>query len=205
MVNTCPRGQHSDYTGQCLWWLTTEIQGGDVKLGRPQQHKLQYNSCGLSTDRSGRAVLTDSCNNRVYVYSHLGQHVPCLQLLSCDLNPWHAVTDQSDGYVVTHGFSCQLSWVNSAGQVTGHYTDTPDVRPDHVLDDGTDLLVSDPYNHCVHMVTREGRHGGYLITDIEPTCVCLDPAGRCLWVACNEKDGNIHVMEMSYTPRLFDL
>ena len=191
----------SDCAGQCLWWLTTEKQAGDVKLGQPQQHRLQYDPCGVSTDRSGRAVVADCDNRRVYVYSHPGRHVTCLQL-SGDVYPWQALTDQSDGYVVRHGWPVnQLSWVNSAGQVTRHYTDQPDVRSYHIIDDGTRLLVSDLHHHCVHIVTREGRHDGHLITDIHPTCVCLDPAGRRLWVAYRGKDVKRHVMEMSYTPQ----
>ena len=42
----------NDCDGNCLWWLTTEKQALDVKLGHPQQHMLQYNPCGVSTDRS---------------------------------------------------------------------------------------------------------------------------------------------------------
>ena len=198
------RGTHSlvisDHDGQCLWWLTTEKQAGDVKLGHPQQHRLQYKPCGISTDRSGRAVVADCGNRRVYVYSHPGRHITCLQLPG-DVSSSQALTDQSDGYVVRHGWSGQLSWVNSAGQVTRHYTDQPDVRSYHIIDDGTYLLVSDLRHHCVHIVTRDGRHDGHLITDIDPTCVCLDPAGRRLWVAYRGEDDKRHVMEMSYTPQ----
>ena len=191
----------SDCAGQCLWWLTTEKQAGDVKLGHPQQHKLQYRPWGVSTARSGRAVVADCGNRRVCVYSHPGRVVTCLQL-SGDVKPHQALTDQSDGYVVRHGWPVdQLLWVNSAGQVTRSYTDQPAVCAHHIVDDGTCLLVSDPLNHCVHIVTREGRHDGHLITDIDPTSVCLDPAGRRLWVAYNGKDNKRHVMEMSYTPQ----
>ena len=49
------------------------------------------------------------------------------------------------------------------------------------------------------MVTREGRHDGHLITDIDATCVCLDPAGRRLWVAYKGNNWMTHVMDMSYT------
>ena len=190
----------SDHNGMCLWWLTTEKQAGDVKLGQPQQHKLQYCPCGVSTGRSGRAVVTDNGNRCIYTYSHHGLHATCLQL-SRGINVLHAVTDQSDGYMVRHEYSGQLLWINSAGQVTRHYADQPAVRPRHIVDDGTDLLVSDLDNHCVHIVTREGRHDGHLITDIDPTCVCLDPAGRRLWVAYKGKDDKKYVMEMSYTPQ----
>ena len=193
----------SDYHSQCLWWLTTEKQTGDVKLGQPQQHDLPYHPWGVSTDMSGRAVVADYSGRRVYVYNHPGQYVTRLQL-SCDEKPWQALTDQSDGYVVRLGYNAQLVWVNSAGQVTRRYTDQPNIRPHHIVDDGTYLLVSDPDHHCVHIVTREGRHDGHLITDIDPTCVCLDPAGRRLWVAHRWKDGKKHVMKMSYTPSLLD-
>ena len=190
----------SDCSGRCLWWLTTEKQAGDVKLGQPQQHKLQYRPCGHSTDRSGRAVVADYYSSRLYVYSHPGQHDTCLQL-SGDVKPHQALTDQSDGYVVRHGGVWSLSWVTSSGQVTHHNADRPDVRPKHIIDDGTRLLVSDLRHHCVHIVTREGRHDGHLITDIDPTCVCLDPAGRRLWVAYRGKDDKRRVMAMSYTPQ----
>ena len=189
----------SDYNGKCLWWLTVEKQAGDVKLGQPHEHKLQYNPCGVSMNRSGRAVVADYNNRHVHVYNHTGQHVMGLKL-SGGVNVWQALADQSDGYVVSN-YPDQLAWVNSAGQETRSYTEQQNVRPKHIVDNGTDLLVSDLDNHCVHIVTREGRHDGHLITDIDPTCVCLDPAGRRLWVAYKGKDNKRHVMEMSYTPQ----
>ena len=191
-----------DYTGKCLWWLTTEKQAGDVNLGQPQQHKLQYNPWGVSADRSGRAVVTDYLNNCVYVYSHPGQQVTCLQM-SRDVKPWQALSVQSGGYVIRDGNNL-LVWASSDGQLTRRYDDQPAVYGHHIIDDGCDLLVSDPNHHCVHIVTREGRHDGHLITDIDPTCVCLDPADHRLWVAYNGKDGKKHVMEMSYPPRSSD-
>ena len=57
------------------------------------------------------------------------------------------------------------------------------------------------HNNCVHIVTREGRHNGHLITGIDPICVCLYPAGRRLWVAYKGQGRKSHVMEMSYTPQ----
>ena len=145
--------------------------------------------------------MTDNRNRCVYIYSHPGQHVRCIQL-SGGLNPWRALTDQSDGYVFTHGSAGQLVWVSSAGQVTRRYTDTPAVCASRITDYGTHLLVSDTSNKCVHVVTREGRHDGHMITDIDHTHVCLDSVGRRLWVASKEKDGwSGHVMKMSYTPQ----
>ena len=197
----CHGGRHSlvinDCPGQCLWWLTTEKQTGDVKLGQPQRHTFHYYPHGMSSDRSGRAVVANFCTKCVYVYSHPGHYVICIQL-SINVRPWYVLADRSDGYVVKQG-PVELIWVNSAGQVTRRYTDQPDVRPEHITSDGTDLLVSDLDNHCVHIVTREGRHDGHLITDIDPTCVCLNPAGHRLWVAYKGKDDMMRVMEMSYT------
>ena len=190
----------SDNGGQCLWWLTTEKQANDIKLGQPQQHKLQYRPSGVSTDRSGRVVVADIDNSCVYVYSDPGQHIMCLQL-SLDVKPHQVLTDQDDGYMVRHYGGQLFSWINSAGQVTSHYTDQPVVRPHHIVDDGTYLLISDIDNHCVHVVTREGRHDGHLITDINPTCVCFDPDLRRLCVSYRGDDNNRHVMEMSYTPQ----
>ena len=122
-------------------------------------------------------MVTDCKNNCVYFYSHPGQHVTCLQL-SRDVNPWQALIGQCDGYVISYGhpIPCQLLWVNSAGDEALSYTDQPDVRPHHMIDDGTYLLVADLHNHCVHRVRRKGKHDGHLITDIDPTCICLDPA-----------------------------
>ena len=195
----------SDVGIRRLWWLTIDKQAGDVALGQPHEHKLDYDPCGISTDRSGRVVVADYINshNRVYVYSHPGQQVSCLQM-SGAMRPLQALADQSHGYVVRCSSSKQLLWVNSSGQVTHRYSDQPAVNADHILDDGTDILVSDSENHCVHIVTRWGRHDGHLITDLDPTCVCLDPAGRRLWVAYKGNDNNRHVMEMSYTPRTSD-
>ena len=183
----------SDYNSQCLWWLTTEKHADDITIGQPYQHKLQYRPWGISADRSGRAVVADCDDSCVYVYSHPGQHVTCLKLLQ-DVYPYQVLTDQSDGYVIRGGVF-QLSWVNSADQETRCYSDqsTVTVLPYHMVDD--------VHNNCVHLVTRDGRHGGHLITDIHSECVCLDPAGRRLWVAYKGKDGMRHVMEISYKPQ----
>ena len=131
----------SDNTGQWLWWLTTEKQASDVKLGQPRHDKLEYMPYGVSTDRSGRVVVTDCKNNCVYFYSHPGQHVTCLQL-SRDVNPWQALIGHSDGYVIRHDhpIPCQLLWVNGAIDEAHSYTDQPDVRPHHMIDDDTYLL-----------------------------------------------------------------
>ena len=114
-----------------------------------------------------------------------------------------ALTDQCGGYVVIHNMSGNLSLVNSAGQVTWSYRDNPAVNlcADHIVGYGANLLASDVIKHRVHIVTMEGRHDGHLITDIDPTRVCLDPAGRRLWVAYAGEDGKMRVMEMSYTPQ----
>ena len=117
------------------------------------------------------------------------------------VKPYQALTDQSDGYVIRHGHPYQLLWANSASQVTRRYTDQPAIFPYHMVDDDTDLLVSDPHNHCVHRVTREGRHDGHLITNKDPTSVCLDPAGSRLWVTYKEKDERRYMMAMSYIPK----
>ena len=131
----------SDPNGQCLWWLSTEKEG-DLNLGQPQQYKLEYRPCGVSTYRTERALVADWRNNRVYVYSHPGQHVTCLQL-SHDMRPLLVLADQSDGYVVKHGSPCQVSWENRYGEVTRYYTDQPNVCAFHIADIGKYLLISD--------------------------------------------------------------
>ena len=100
----------SDHNGQCLWWLTTEKQAGDVKLGQPYQQQLPYRPYGVSTDRSGRAVVTACYDSQVYVYKPPGQHVTCLQLLG-DVKPYQALPDISDGCIVRLSVSFQLIWV----------------------------------------------------------------------------------------------
>ena len=193
----------SDSTGTCLWWMTIEKQADDIKLGRAQRHEVKYCPTGVSTDRSGRAVVTDFYDNRVYVYSHPGDYGMCVQLPD-GVNPRHFLAEEADECVVIYGmFRNCLAWVNSAGEVTRHYTGELAVCPHHVVDEGTHLLVSDRHNRCVHILTRDGGHSGYLITDIDPTYVCLDPAGRRLWVAHQKREGlttTTHVIEMPYTP-----
>ena len=192
----------SDRRGRCLWWLSVMKleKVGIMDVGQPKQHKLQYHPWKLSTDRSGYAVVTDADNSRIYIYSHLGKHVTCLQL-SSDMYLYQSLTDESDSYVVRNGTSGQLMWVNSSGDVKRRYADQPAVLVDNMVDDGVDLLVSDVKNHCVHIVTREGRYEGQLITDIDPTCFCLDPDGCCLWVAYEGKKGKRQVLELPYKPR----
>ena len=149
----------SDCGGKCLWWLTTEKKAGDVKLGQSKQHKVDYFPFVTGTDMSGRAVVTG--NRYVYVYSHPGQHVTCLQLPLGGLGS-HVLGNKSGGYVIVQ--KCNMSdddcdsddairsdhlvWMNSAGQVTGHYTDQPALIACHIVDNGAHLLASDPENHC---------------------------------------------------------
>ena len=195
----------SDQDGKCLWWLATEKHAGDVKLGQPQQQKLHYSPYGISTDRSGRVVVANSNHVRINVYGHFGEYVRLIQLSAGLHYPMQVLTDQSDGFVVTNlirgGGGVGLTWVNSAGEKVRSYDEKPRVQPDDIVNDGTDLIVSDRQSCCVHIVTMQGKHDGHLITDIDPTCVCLDPVSRRLWVAWSPEDCEVQVIEMSYTPR----
>ena len=187
-----------DYYSNCLWWMAIEKMTDDIQFDHPQTHYVDYYPCGISTDRFGQVMVNDHDNRCLYVYGYPGDHITCLQLE--EVYPSQALTDQSDGYVTRCGRTNELSWVDSAGQLTHRYTDQPDINSYHMIANFTDLLVSDRHNHCVHIVTMKGRHDGHLITDIDPTCVCLDPDHHRLWVAYVGKDKMTHVMEMSYTP-----
>ena len=186
-----------DYYSNCLWWMAIEKLTDDIQFGQPQKHAVDYYPRGISTDRSGLAMVNDHDNRRLYVYGHPGDHITCQQLE--EVYPLQALTDQSDGYVARCGRSNELSWMDSAGQLTRCYSDQPELSPFHMICNGTDLLVSDRRRHCVHIVTMEGRHDGKLITDIDPIWVCVDDAHH-LWVAYVGNDKIQRVMEMSYTP-----
>ena len=200
----------SDHDGQCLWWLTIEKHADDVKLGQPKQHDLHYHPNGVNTNSSGRAVVADMANSCIYVYNQPGEHTKPLQL-SRALYPRQALADGSGGYVIRHSISneqlCgrptdELLWVSCTGIRRSCYTDQPAVQPYHIAYDGTALLVCDRSNRCVHVVKMNGKHHGYVSNDIDPTGVCLDPAGHYLWVAYKGKDKNVHVKEMVTTPEL---
>ena len=162
-------GRHSlvisDYVGQCLWWTSLKKRSSDVQLTNTRKHKLYYRPWKLGTDTSGRALVTDNTNGRLYIYNQPGPHVKCVQL-SPDLSPCQAISDQNDGYVITHGvFNGQLVWVDSSGQELHRYDDNHLVSAYHIIDDGARVLVTDRAHHKVHIVTREGKHRGHLITD----------------------------------------
>ena len=198
----------SDHDGQCLWWLPIENHADDVKLGQPKQHDLHYHPNGLSIDGSGRAVVADMKNSCIYVYSQPGEHTKFLKLARV-LYPQLALADLSGGYVILHCISneqlCgrptyELLWVSWAGIRLSCYTDQPAVQPYHIVNDGTDLLVCDRYNRCVHTVTKNGKYHGYVINDIDPICLCLDHAGHYLWVAYKGKGKHVHVKKIMKTP-----
>ena len=206
----------SDHSGGCLWWMSIKKVKNDVNIGNPHQKMLGYQPWGVSsvnTPDALSAAVAHRDGKHIYFYymdyrlklkkNQRLSDAKKIFYLSCKkrgsgIPPWQALSDHSGGYVVINQ---QLVWVDKHGNVTRHYNDQPAVRPSHIIDDGTDYLLSDPDNHCIHIVTNEGRHDGYLITGVDPTRVCLDPGGRRLWVAYKGKGKKVNVLEMSYTAR----
>ena len=201
----------SDYSGSCLWWMPVHKLKKDISIGKPEQYRLDYKPWGVSADNNSDSVMVAHpdkncicfyCLNEENIHKKkpkTGLKLSYKLKLASDIRPWQVLSGHSDGFVVMNQ---QLVWVNKSCQVTHCYTDQPAVlRPSDIIEDGTDVLVSDPGNHCIHIVTSQGRHDGYLITDIDPTCVCLDLGGQRMWLAYKGKGKKIHVMEMSYTPR----
>ena len=192
----------ADYGGQCLWWLRLESQTGQVRLGQPIKHNLGYQPQSVVTDVNGHALVSDYYNRRLYIYYQPVQTGACVQLPH-DVHPMTAVSDPSGGYLIRDQGN-KLVWVASGGQVTHRYIDQPAVCAAHMVHRGTDWLVTDPNNHCIHVVTGEGRHAGHLVTDQQwfrvPTCISVDTDHHCVWVGHTGQDWKKQMMKMEHSP-----
>ena len=192
----------ANWGGQCLWWLRVEEQAGEVLLSQHIKHNLGYYPYSIVTDVTGCALVADYINNRLHVYSHPVQMGTCIQLPQ-SVQPRVAVSDPTGGYIISdQGY--KLMWVTSDGQVTHRYTDQPAVSAYHMVHDGTDWLVTDHHNHCVHVVTGEGRHAGHLVPDQQgvgyPTCISVYIDNHCVWFGYRDQDGKKHMMKVEYLP-----
>ena len=193
----------ADYGGKCLWWLRLESQTGQVRLGQPIKHNLGYQPHSAVTDVNGHALVSDYTNSRLYMYSQPVQTGTCVQL-SWDVRPQTAVSDPSGGYLIRDQGN-KLVWVASGGQVTHRYNDQPAVRAAHMVHRGTDWLVTDPDNQCIHVVTGEGRHAGHLIIGQQgvwhPTRISVDTDYHCVWVGNTGQDGETkEMMKVEHSP-----
>ena len=192
----------ADYHGKYLWWLKVEKQAGQVKLGQPQKHKVGYRPFSAVTTITGQALICDYDNGRLYVYSqplHKGNYIQ----LTKGVKPRVAVSDPTGEYMVSDEY--RLVWVNEAGLVTRRYKDQPAVVSRHMVHDGTDWLVADRDNRCIHVVTEEGKHGGYVVTKKQgvrkPTRVCVDADRHRLWLGDRSQDDKGHIMKVEdYSP-----
>ena len=196
----------TDHDSRCLWWVPVWKQTSRVKLGKPQRQKVDYCPQTVSTDRSGRAVVSDSYNKYIYIYIQPGPYTSRVQMPK-DVIPRQALTDPTGGYVVINGYGGELVWVTSNGEVTRRYTDNESVAARFMVDDGDQLLVVDRNLPCVHKINYDGGHDGHVTNSDravkEPRRMCLD-AQRCrMWIAHKNKETrDTQIMEMSYAPRL---
>ena len=192
----------SDCDGRCLWWLRLESQAGQVRLGQPIKHNLEYQPWSAVTDINGHALVSDYYNRRLYIYCQPVQTGACVQLPQ-DVKPQSAVSDQSGGYLIRDQGN-ELVWMASGGQVTRRYNDQPDVSAYHMVHRGTDWLVADSDNHCIHVVTGEGRHAGHLVTGQEggenPWGISVDTDHHCVWVGNTDHHGKHKMIKVEYSP-----
>ena len=192
----------ADCGEQCLWWLRLESQVGQVRLGQPIKHNLGYDPWCVVADPNGHTLVTDYHNSRLYIYCQPVQTGACVQL-SQDVKPHTAVSDPSGGYLIRDQGN-ELVWVASGGQVTRRYNDQPDICAVHMVHRGTDWLVADSDNHCIHVVTGEGRHAGHLVTGQQggenPWGISVDTDHHCVWVGNTDHHGKHNMMKVEYSP-----
>ena len=191
-----------DRFDKCLWWLTIEEQEGHVRLGEAIKHDLKYYPCAIISDTTGHYVQV-SVSDGDYMFTYrkpledgrktCSELVPKSLFVANDLSGGYAVKVEGKTFV----------WVNSAGNVTRCYTGKPFIYTSSIVYNGTDWLVSDWENKCVHVVTSEGKHGGYLITKkqglIMPGPMCVDNEHHCVWLGCHDKDRKPQVMKVDYS------
>ena len=182
-----------------LWWLRIEEQEGQVKLGEPIKHAVNYEPYGILSDTTGHVHISNNNRHEVFTYSRPLEDGECSELSVCGT----FMTNDLAG-----GFAVQVTgrtfvWMNSAGKVNRCYTGKPFIYPSYMVYNGTDWLVSDWKNKCVHVVTGEGKHGGYLITEkqglISPGPMCVDNEHHCVWLGCQDKYGKPQVMKVDYS------
>ena len=185
--------------GDYMWWLRIEEQEGQVKLGEPVKHDLIYEPCGIISDTTGQVHVSSNYRPEVFTYSRPLEDGTCSEL---SLQGIFMANDLAGGYSVkVRGQT--FVWLNSAGKVRRCYTGDPFIYPSYMVYNGTDWLVSDWKNKCVHVVTSEGKHGGYLITKkqglIMPGPMCVDNEHHCVWLGCQDKDGKPQVVKVNYS------
>ena len=191
-----------DLTGKCLWWLTIEREGEEIKLLEPQRHDIDYSPWGISTDPSGQALVSDYDNGRLFMYLHPGAQGTYIKLPH-GMQPRVAVRDHEKGFVISDRY--QMVWLTQNGKETMRYdAEKPMVIADDIVPWGTDWLVTDYSEHTVHVLTREGKHVANLLSREEgvkqPRCICVDKTRHTLWLAHIGCNGERQVMKGKCSP-----
>ena len=95
--------------------------------------------------------------------------------------------------------------MTSTGQVARCYTGQLVVGARHMVHDGTNTLVADYEQHCVHMVTNDSRHISHLLTKqkhrvYKPRRVWFDKTHDSLWLGSKEQTKNqIQIIKAKYS------
>ena len=184
----------------CLHWITLSETYDIVK------HEITQLQCGpygyMNVDGSGQVLVTTRCTsrkhpNRLVIYDK-DRHRELQVIDLPDMLGWpaSAVNSAPGVFTVLYHGSSKAVWLDSKGKVLRTYGDRPEEvisQPHHVLGSAEGyLVISDHYNHRLHLLNRNGAFLQYLLCKerdhIEsPSAISLDEQAGLLAVSCDDK------------------
>ena len=196
-----------------LHWLTLNSRFGVVDH---QTSQVQCVPCGcVSVDNNGNVLVLIRCTSCI---GHSHPH----QLLVCDRQthqviqtvvlpkaceqPMSAFSPASGVYIVADGYKDQVLWLDSTGRVLAKYmygNKTEDrLSGPHYITQHSEgyLLVTDWHNDMVHLVSRDGKFLGSLLSRqwhpiSHPESLYLDEKAGLLTVVCGTSTPTVMVFE----------
>ena len=166
------------------------------------EHEITQLECKtngyINVGNSGEVLVTTWCTskkhpNRLMIYDKDNHSkLQVLDLPGMLAFPMSAVNSSPNVFTVVDKLSHKVVWLDCKGQVLRTYGDRPEEAmhsPEHVVGHaGGYLLISDYFNHRLHLVNRKGSFLQYLLCkDLDhienPSAISLDKQAGLLAVS----------------------
>ena len=194
----------ADWDGECIWLVLSE--GEDIQRWPPKSSSDTFRPDTLSVT-SSRLLVTSRDTKRLMLLDAAGNEVRCIPLPDY-MDPLHAVESPSGTFIVSHenirlNDRCQVSEVNTAGEVLRQFSRSLDWTPHIAVDSQGNILVADFGNGRIllldaHLALHRVIINEHELNDKRPLRLYNGKSGQLLVGFEDSYNGGIAVFDVSF-------